>query len=77
MATQERGTVRPLTSFRFFAVMAVVIYHFFGIESGVPKSSRLHLPSVYRHFREFRSFHTFGIHLDAQLCFHFRKGCEP
>jgi peptidoglycan/LPS O-acetylase OafA/YrhL len=47
MATQEKGTIGPLTSFRFFAAMSVVVHHFFTTESGVPENSRLHLLSVY------------------------------
>jgi peptidoglycan/LPS O-acetylase OafA/YrhL len=47
MAIQEKGTIGPLTSFRFFAAMAVVMHHFFGTEHGVPEGSRLHLLSVY------------------------------
>ncbi len=48
MAAHEKGTIAPLTSFRFFAAMGVVMHHFFnGIDRGVPDSSRLHLLSVY------------------------------
>lgn len=45
---QQKGTIAPLTTFRFFAAMGVVMHHFFGsIESGVPDTSRLHLIAVY------------------------------
>jgi peptidoglycan/LPS O-acetylase OafA/YrhL len=47
MATPEKGTIGPLTSFRFFAAMSVVMHHFFGADNGIPESSRLNLISVY------------------------------
>src|SRR6267154_3717131 len=48
MAAPQKRTIAPLTTFRFFAAMGVVMHHFFqGPESGVPDSSRLHLLAVY------------------------------
>ena len=48
MAAQEKGTIAPLTSFRFFAAMGVVLHHFFGgMESGVSEGSRVQLLSLY------------------------------
>lgn len=47
MGTQAKASIGPLTSFRFFAAMGVVIHHFFGSGGGIPAGSRLDLLSIY------------------------------
>ncbi len=48
LATQAKTRLGPLTSFRFFAAIGVVIYHYIrGADSGFPVASRFHLVASY------------------------------